>query len=160
MWKLSVLVLLVYLNKELMRVFRGLDMVEQLGSGIPQILAAYSQSIYHFTPNFIRLVFPFEEGFEVLTGQAAAQAEVNKNQGESDKDDVTAQANKLLVFCSKPRSMAEMMSHLDLTHRTSFRESILRPLLSSAELLQTIPDKPTSPNQLYIANSQYRNNLK
>jgi predicted HTH transcriptional regulator len=86
-----------------MRVFRGLDMVEQLGSGIPQILAAYSQSIYHFTPNFIRLVFPFEEGFEVLTGQAAAQAEVNKNQGESDKDDVTAQANKLLVFCSKPR---------------------------------------------------------
>jgi predicted HTH transcriptional regulator len=40
----SVLVLLVYLNKELMRVFRGLDMVEQLGSGIPQILAAYSLS--------------------------------------------------------------------------------------------------------------------
>jgi hypothetical protein len=41
---LSVLVLLVYLNKELMRVFRGLDMVEQLGSGIPQILAPYSLS--------------------------------------------------------------------------------------------------------------------
>ena len=38
-------------NKELMRIFRDLDMVEQMGSGITRILNAYPQSIYKFTAN-------------------------------------------------------------------------------------------------------------
>ena len=45
-------------NKELMRIFRDLDMVEYLGSGMPRILRAYSQEVFHFTENFIRIVLP------------------------------------------------------------------------------------------------------
>ncbi len=45
-------------NKELMRVFRDLDMVEHLGSGIPRILRAYSPECFQFTENFVRIVFP------------------------------------------------------------------------------------------------------
>lgn len=51
-------------NKELMRIFRDLDMVEQMGSGIPRILQQYQPSVYQFTANFIRVVFPFTEGFD------------------------------------------------------------------------------------------------
>ena len=54
-------------NKELMRVFRDLDMVEQLGSGVPRILAHYPRTVYRFTPNFIRLVLPYAEGFDQAT---------------------------------------------------------------------------------------------
>jgi len=120
-------------NKELMRVFRDLDMVEQLGSGIPRILAYYPKSTYHFSANFIRLVLPFEEGFEILTAQATAQVEM------------------LLLFCSESRSMKEMMDHLDLSHRTNFRDKILKPLLESGRLQRTLPDIPSSPKQRYIA---------
>ncbi len=35
-------------NKELMRIFKDLDLVEQLGSGIPRILQAYAQDSFHF----------------------------------------------------------------------------------------------------------------
>ncbi len=44
-------------NKELMRVFRDLDMVEHLGSGIPRILRAYPRECFQFTENFVRIVF-------------------------------------------------------------------------------------------------------
>jgi predicted HTH transcriptional regulator len=44
-------------NKELMRVFRDLEMVEHLGSGIPRILRAYSKESFLFMDNFLRTTF-------------------------------------------------------------------------------------------------------
>lgn len=46
-------------NKELMRIFRDLDMAEYLGSGMPRILRAYSKECFRFTDNFTRMIFPF-----------------------------------------------------------------------------------------------------
>jgi predicted HTH transcriptional regulator len=51
-------------NKVLMRVFKDLALVEYLGSGIPRILRVYDRSVFSFTDHFLRVVFPFEEGFE------------------------------------------------------------------------------------------------
>jgi predicted HTH transcriptional regulator len=127
-------------NKELMRVFRDLDMVEQLGSGVPRILEHYPRSIYRFTPNFIRLVLPYAEGFEQVTGQVTGQA----------TGQATDQADELLQFCAVPRSTKEMMQHLGLSHREHFRDTFLLPLIASGKLVPTIPDKPSSPNQRYI----------
>ena len=79
-------------NKELMRVFRDLDMVEQLGSGVPRILSSYPKTAYHFSPNFIRLVLPFEEGFEVLTGQGDWQDKTNKSKELSGNFGISDQA--------------------------------------------------------------------
>ncbi|WP_209332569.1 ATP-binding protein [Lunatimonas salinarum] len=45
-------------NKELMRIFKDLDLVEQLGSGIPRILEAYGKDCFQFSENFLRMVFP------------------------------------------------------------------------------------------------------
>ena len=45
-------------NKELMRVFRDLDLVEHLGSGIPRILRSYGKECFKFTENFLRMTFP------------------------------------------------------------------------------------------------------
>jgi ATP-dependent DNA helicase RecG len=42
-------------NKELMRIFRDLDMVEQLGSGIPRILEHYGKECFKFMQNFLRM---------------------------------------------------------------------------------------------------------
>lgn len=47
-------------NKELMRIYRDLDMVEQLGSGIPRILQSYGEDCCHFTDSYTRMIFPAE----------------------------------------------------------------------------------------------------
>ncbi len=46
-------------NKVLMRVFKDLDYVEQLGSGIERILSVYDTDIYEISDNFIRVTFSF-----------------------------------------------------------------------------------------------------
>ena len=48
-------------NKEIMRIFKDLQLVEYLGSGIPRILSRYNQSIFTFTDHFIRVIFKFEK---------------------------------------------------------------------------------------------------
>lgn len=41
-----------------MRIFKDLDLVEQLGSGIPRILEVYDKDSFHFSENFLRVVYP------------------------------------------------------------------------------------------------------
>jgi len=48
-------------NRELMRVFKDVQLVEHIGSGIPRILKKYEKSIFNFSANFLRIIFPFPE---------------------------------------------------------------------------------------------------
>ncbi|MDR1579546.1 MAG: putative DNA binding domain-containing protein [Synergistaceae bacterium] len=55
-------------NRELMRVFRDVGLVEQLGSGMGRILNAYDRSVFKFTGDFLIVVFPFTNGFHAAFG--------------------------------------------------------------------------------------------
>lgn len=48
-------------NKEIMRIFKDLELVEHLGSGVPRILQSYGRENFHFLDNFIRMSFPIVE---------------------------------------------------------------------------------------------------
>ena len=50
-------------NRELMRVFRDMELIEQIGSGMSRILRVYDRSIFELTPSFTVVTFPFEEAF-------------------------------------------------------------------------------------------------
>ncbi|MDR1158064.1 MAG: MarR family transcriptional regulator [Oscillospiraceae bacterium] len=50
-------------NRELMRVFRDMELVEQIGSGMSRILKVYDRSIFELTPSFTVVTFPFERPF-------------------------------------------------------------------------------------------------
>ena len=53
-------------NKELMRIYNDLELVEQLGTGVGRILETYGRECFRFTENFTRITVPIEEE----TGQA------------------------------------------------------------------------------------------
>jgi len=46
-------------NRELMRVFKDVGLVEQLGSGMSRILKVYDRSIFNISEHFIKVEFPF-----------------------------------------------------------------------------------------------------
>ncbi len=48
-------------NPELMRIFRDLNFVEQLGTGIQRVLKTYNKDIFEFFPNHIRVTVPFNK---------------------------------------------------------------------------------------------------
>lgn len=58
-------------NRELMRVFKDLGLVEQLGSGMSRILKAYNRSIFKISDNFIQVVFPIDN-----TNEGISQREI------------------------------------------------------------------------------------
>lgn len=48
-------------NRELMRVFKDIGLVEQLGSGMSRILKAYDKSVFDISDNFMVVKFAFAE---------------------------------------------------------------------------------------------------
>ena len=51
-------------NREIMRIFHDVEMVEQLGSGMNRILRYYDRSIFEIHDDIIKVVFRFVPGFE------------------------------------------------------------------------------------------------
>jgi predicted HTH transcriptional regulator len=51
-------------NKELMRIFRDLEIVEQLGSGIPRIIKAYGRDAFEIRKSFLRVTMNYTKPFE------------------------------------------------------------------------------------------------
>ena len=56
-------------NRELMRVFRNMELVEQIGSGLSRILKVYDRSVFEFTPSFTVVTFPFAKAFILPNGE-------------------------------------------------------------------------------------------
>jgi len=123
------------------------DIVEQMGSGINRILQKYPQSSYHFSPNFIRVVLPYADGF------VESQKSTNCRSGFSPSNNITMQATPqakaVLKLCKKAKTRTEIQQHLGLKNRDHFRKNILLPLINSGQLLLTLPEKPTSLKQKF-----------
>jgi ATP-dependent DNA helicase RecG len=115
-------------NKELMRIYKDMELVEQLGSGIPRILEYYGKECFHFSENFLRMVFP---SFAEITPQ------------------VTPQVKKLLEVFDGEHKRHELQEKLGLSDREYFRSSYLQPAIDAGCVELTIPDKPQSSKQQY-----------
>jgi len=111
-------------NKELMRIFKDLGMVEQLGSGVPRILESYDKKCFVFSDNFLRMTFPVMR-------------------------DPTPQVKKLILKINGEMTRQELQESLNLADRMNFLKTYLQPAIESDLIELTIPDKPKSRNQRY-----------
>lgn len=68
-------------NRELMRVFKDVGLVEQLGSGMSRILKEYDKSIFHISEHFIKVEFPFSLPKETII---IAKGDDNGNETGND----------------------------------------------------------------------------
>lgn len=100
-------------NKELMRVFKDVKLVEQLGSGVQRILKKYDRSIFRFSHNFLKVNFPVED--------------VGDNVGKDVGDNVGVKTIKLnktqeviirLINQNKYITQAEISEKVNKTVRT------------------------------------------
>ena len=77
-------------NKELMRIFRDLELVESLGSGMGYIMQKYGRENFVFLDNFIRMTVPYitkdREGQPVATAHVKAQVTPPVTQVEAQVD--------------------------------------------------------------------------
>ncbi|SFS88291.1 Fic family protein [Sphingobacterium wenxiniae] len=129
-------------NKELMRIFKDLDLVEQLGSGIPRILQAYSKDSFDFSENFLRIT--------LLSTEPVTRSEQDTMQDAmQDTMQDTMHVGELLKVFTGVHTREELQKMLDLANRDHFRKTYLQPAVEAGLVALTIPDKPTSRNQRY-----------
>ncbi len=69
----------------------------------------------------------------------------NEEKGLSKREQVI---NELLSFCTTPRTMAELTSHLSVKDRNYIKDNYINPLLGT-KLAMTYPNSPRSPHQKY-----------
>ena len=131
-------------NKELMRIFKDLKLVEQLGTGVQRILQHYGKESFMFTENFIRVTFPADEDvIKYLDKKATEQVT------EQATEQVTEQVKKLILIMENAQSREELMQLLNLSHREYFRAEFLQKSIELELVELTIPDKPKSSKQKY-----------
>jgi len=109
-------------NQELMRVFRDLELVEQLGTGIQRVLKIYEKDIFEFYPNHIRVTIPFNNN-EFNKGNNNNKNYLNDNLTEIQKSIIK-------LMSDKPDITQEELSRLlDVNKRTIIRH--LKPLIGN-----------------------------
>ncbi len=98
-----------------------------------------------------RIVVSIDGGLVGKSESGKATPQVTPQASDQATEQVTEQA--VLSFCKEPKSTHEIMEYIGLRHREHFRSQILKPLIEKGLLGLTIPDKPNSPKQKYIAKS-------
>ena len=129
-------------NPTIAKVFKEIDYADELGSGVRN-LYKYTKIYGGDDPQLIE-----EDVFKIIVPLKHSDQAT-----EQVTEQVTEQATEqaVLSFCREPKSTHEIMEHIGLKHREYFRSQILKPLIEKGLLSLTIPDKPNSPKQKYIA---------
>lgn len=135
-------------NKELMRVFKDVDLVEQLGSGMERIMSVYDKSIFEFLPNFLRINFYFDK--EVLKYLDTDKQEKGSKSSSKKSSKLEVSESEILKICKTEKSLKEIVRYFGYKDVYKFKNNYINPLLEQEKIQMTIPEKPKSRNQKYI----------
>ena len=128
-------------NKELMRIYRDVELVESLGSGIPRILRAYGEDCFKFTDNFIRITLPVS----VYDEDHDSDQPVVHQFSTSSPPVLTLIKKATNEFLSV-RQLADLCELKDIRY---FRKNYLNPALTDGAIERLYPQQPLHPKQKY-----------
>ncbi|MBG0764438.1 MAG: putative DNA binding domain-containing protein [Tissierellales bacterium] len=94
-------------NKEIMRIFKDVKLVEHLGSGVKRILEVYDESVFNISQNFIRVTFMFDKE---LINVGENDQETTKKRPRNDQKESKNQ-EEILLTNSQKRIVEEMLKN-------------------------------------------------
>ncbi len=123
-------------NRELMRVFKDVGLVEHLGSGMGRILQIYDRSVFNFEDDFLIVTFPFTEGFALPDdaiddddGTINYESDTINDEGDTINDEsdtikskATSQNVLMAIENDSEITIEELMKMFSKSRRTITRE--------------------------------------
>lgn len=120
-------------NRELMRVFKDVGLVEQLGSGMSRILKSYDKSIFQISEHFIKAVFPFAKSFN--NNRTVRDDVIGSDNGDVNGNDIVL---KLIV--NQPTITANELSR-ESSYSTRKISRIVKELKESGKITRIGSDR-------------------
>lgn len=145
-------------NPVIADLFHRMKYMERRGSGLMKIISettklpGYTEELrpeFFSTPSDFRVVM--KNVNYVLNGSTMQDTMQDTTQDASHDFTIDERIRILLAFCRTPRTRQEIQEHIGITNRDHFRKAYLLPLLEGKQLQMTIPDKPNSRYQKYVA---------
>lgn len=143
-------------NPVIARVFRELELIEEWGSGYKRIKEAcakggYPEPVWEELGTVLRVTFfPHPETVSQLGSDLGTQLAPSWHPVHLTEKNLTNEEMQLLLFCTEPKQINEIMQKLNWSDRTKFRRKFLKPLLERNMIEMTIPEKPNSSKQSYV----------
>lgn len=138
-------------NKDLIRVFKDVDLIENIGSGVLKILDAYDKSCFIFMDHFLRVSFKYRENPFEYDEKTNKKTDKKTDKKTNKKIKNKPQEKELINFCKKAKTLKEITIHFGFKDITTFKKNYINPLLENGSLQLTIPEQPRNRNQKYIA---------
>ena len=130
-------------NKELIRVFKDVDLIENIGSGVLRILDAYDKNCFKFMEHFLRVSFIYKENpFEYDDTAKIKSSKLGSKLAVSEEE--------ILKLCITEKTLREITEYFGYKDVYKFKNKYINQLLKQNKMKMTIPDKPRSKNQKYI----------
>lgn len=131
-------------NTCIANVLAYVELIEHWGTGIQRVLTLCKKSGVK-EPEFI----DFGDAIRVNIYRPSYENEIDVEVSEQVSEQVNLH-NRIIDYCSIPRTLKEIMEYFGYKHRPSFINNHLKTLIDEDKIVLTIPDKPTSRNQKYL----------
>ncbi|MCD8285093.1 MAG: hypothetical protein LUB62_02560 [Prevotellaceae bacterium] len=138
-----------YRNPVIAEAMRGLRYVNMFNRGILRVKELLAENGNNEPLFDVGKLTVFEVKVKELSeDRAIAIARRKSKQSSLRAEDIQSM---VLEFCSKPRSLSEIMEHIGRKKRDNVKRRYILPLLEKNLLSYTIPEKLRSKRQKYIA---------
>lgn len=147
-------------NTCLQKMFVALGIGEKAGSGADTIVKGWNDNEWEtplieelYDPDRVRLVLKFTKlplsCHQVVTKPEAAES-LSWNQAVTKLSLSWRQVAPIMELMQEETLAKELRQTMGMKDSTYFKKTILDPLLAEGIIAMTLPDKPTSPNQMYF----------
>ena len=125
---------------------------EMVEANLPK--PVFSNEREDFVVTFYNGEYPELYPEEIKNTQDNAQDNGKNAQVNAQASNKNVQVNEknIIEFCNEAKSLKEIIEYFGYKNARGFREKHINPLLKNNKLKQTLPDKPRSRNQKYVAN--------
>ncbi len=137
-------------NSHMQTMLRMVGFGDNAGSGFPTIVAVWDAEGW-MKPKLIEDTILNQVTLKLDMVKDESVAKVTMSVPKTAKEGGKTVQDKVVEFCKKPKSLAEIMEHLGFTSRPKFKKRYFDEMLVSGLIKRTIPDKPSSPKQKYYS---------
>lgn len=141
-------------NPVIADLFHRMKYMERRGSGLRKIVSE-TEKLPGYTERLKPEFFSTPSDFRVIlknVNYIMSGTSTHESTHDTIHDfPLTEKQVLLLDFCVEARSREEMQAFIGIANRSHFSKAYLKPLLASGKLQMTLPDKPRSKSQKYIA---------